>query len=57
MKEVDQFETYLGLSTLVGRAKYHLFTYLKVREWKKLQGWKGKMLSKVGKEVLIKAMA
>ena len=57
VKEVDQFETYLGLSTLVGRAKYHLFTYLKVREWKKLQGWKGKMLSKVGKEVLIKAMA
>ena len=57
VKEVDRFETYLGLSTLVGQAKYHSFTYIKDREWKKLQGWKGKMLSRVGKEVLIKVVA
>ena len=25
--------------------------------WKKLQGWEGKLLSQVGREVLIKAMA
>lgn len=57
VKEVDRFETYLGLPTLVGRAKYHSFAYLKDRVWKKLQGWKGKMLSRGGKEVLIKAVA
>ena len=57
VKEVDWFKTYLGLPTLVGRAKYHSFAYLKDRVWKKLQGWKGKMLSKAGKKVLIKAGA
>ena len=57
VKEVDRFESYLGLPTLEGRAKYHSFAFLKDRAWKKLQGWKGKMLSKAGKEVLIKAVA
>ena len=54
---MDRFDSYLGLPTLVGRAKYHTFAYLKERVWKKLQGWKGKMLSRAGKEVLIKAVA
>ena len=31
VKEVDRFETYLGLPTLVGHAKYHSFAYLKDR--------------------------
>jgi len=57
VKEVERFETYLGLPTLVGRAKYQNFSYLKDRVWKKLQGWKGCLLSKAGKEVLIKAVA
>jgi len=57
VKEVNKIETYLGLPTLVGRAKYHIFSYLKDRIWKKLQGWKGLMLSRAGKEILIKAMA
>ena len=54
---MDRFEKYLGLPMLVGRAKYHSFAYLKDRVWKKLQGWKGTMLSRGGKEVLIKAVA
>ena len=54
---MDRFDTYLGLPTLVGRAKYHTFSYIKDRVWKKLQGWKGKMLSRARKEVLIKAVA
>ncbi|KAL4610617.1 hypothetical protein ACB092_08G063900 [Castanea dentata] len=57
VKEVFHFETYLRLPTLIGRAKYHTFSNLKDRVWKKLQGWMGMLLSKAGKEVLIKAMA
>ena len=53
VQEVNRFESYLGLPTLVGSKKYHTFSYLKDRIWKKLQGWKGKMLSKANKEVLI----
>ena len=57
VKEVMKFESYFGLPTLIGRAKYHTFSYLKDRIWKKLQGWKGMMLSRAGKEILIKAVA
>ena len=57
VKEVMKFNSYLGLPTLIGRAKYHTFSYLKDRVWKKLQGWKGMMLSRAGKEILIKAVA
>lgn len=51
---VRQYEKYLGLPTLVGRAKKRSFMYLKERVWKKLQGWKEKMLSQAGRKVLIK---
>ena len=57
VKEVEWFESYLGLPTLVSRAKYQTFSFLMDRVWKKLQGWKGKLLSKARKEVLIKAVA
>ena len=57
VKEVNRIETYLSLPTLVGRAKYHTFSYLKDRIWKKLQGWKGLLLSRAGKEILIKVVA
>ena len=57
IKEVDRFESYLGLPILVGRSKYQTFAYLKDRVWKKIQGWKGQLLSRAGKEILIKAVA
>ena len=56
VKVVERFELYLGLPTLVGQAKYQTFSYLKDRVWKKLQGWKGMMLSRARKEVLIKVV-
>ena len=57
VKEADQFENYLGLPTLIRKAKYNTLSYSKDRIWKKLQGWKGMLLSRVGKEILIKAVA
>ena len=54
---MEKLDAYLGLPTLIGRRKYDTFSFIKERVWRKLQGWKGKLLSRVGKEVLIKAMA
>ena len=51
---IRQYEKCLGLPTLVSRAKKQRFIYLKERVWKKLQGWKEKLLSQAGREVLIK---
>ena len=36
--EVERFDTYLGLPSLIGCAKYQTFSFLKDRVWKKLQG-------------------
>ena len=47
----------MGLPSLVGRKKRNTFNEIKEKFSKKLTGWKEKMLSKVGKEVLIKAVA
>ena len=50
-------ERYLGLPVYVGISKRKTFEYLKDRVWKRIQGWKEKLLSKAGKEILIKAIA
>ena len=50
-------EKYLGLPSLVGRNKKNTFNSIKDKLRKKLAGWKGKLLSKAGKEVLIKVVA
>ena len=50
-------EKYLGLPTMIGRSKNDSMQSLKERVWKRVQGWKGRLLSKGGKEVLIKAVA
>jgi hypothetical protein len=50
-------EKYLGLPVYVGRSKTQIFAYLKERIWKKIQGWKERFLSRMGKDILIKACA
>ena len=53
---IRQYERYLGLPAFVGRAKRQGFAYIKERIWKKIQGWKEKLLSQAGREVLIKSV-
>ncbi|XP_050238375.1 uncharacterized protein LOC126687864 [Mercurialis annua] len=57
VQEVGHLPKYLGLPTVIGKSKKLIFGSLKERAWKKLKGWKEKMLSRAGKEVLIKAVA
>ena len=54
--EIKEYEKYLGLPTMVGRNKKESLIYIKERIWSKLQGWKEKLLSQVGREVLLKAI-
>ncbi|XP_074323028.1 uncharacterized protein LOC141659976 [Apium graveolens] len=48
---------YLGLSSLIGRAKKSVFNFIKERIWRKVQDWSHKNLSKAGKIVMIKNVA
>lgn len=50
-------EKYLGLHIIVGRNKKRAFVNLKDRVLKRIQGWRDKILSTGGKEILIKAVA
>ena len=54
--EIKEYEKYLGLPVVVGRNKKASLNYIKERVWGKLQGWKEKLLSQAGKEVLLKAV-
>lgn len=48
--------TYLGIPTDWGRSKKELFAWILARVNAKLAGWKEKLLTKAGKEVLIKSV-
>ncbi|GJN33981.1 hypothetical protein PR202_gb22612 [Eleusine coracana subsp. coracana] len=50
-------DKYLGLPVYVGQSKQNVFSYLKDRVWNTIQGWKEKLLSWDGNEILIKAVA
>jgi hypothetical protein len=54
---IKQYERYLGLPSFVGRAKYSSFAQIKERVWSKLKGWKEKLISQAGREILIKSVA
>ena len=48
---------YLGLPSIIGRSKKLIFAEIKDKVCQKLAGWKSKLLSMGGKEILIKAVA
>ena len=48
---------YLGLPSMIGRSKKQVFNEIKERVGKKLMGWKEKLLSIGGREILIKVVA
>ena len=54
---IRQYEKYLGLPSFVGRNRSESLTQIKERVWQKLKGWKEKLLSQAGREILIKAVA
>ena len=54
--EIKEYERYLGLPAVVGKNRMASLNYIKQRIWGKLQGWKEKLLSQTGREVLLKAV-
>lgn len=53
---IQHYEKYLVLPSFVGQNKMACFTQIKERIWARMQGWKEKLLSQAGKEVMIKAV-
>ena len=53
---IQHCEKYLGLPSFVGWNKTACFTQIKERIWARMQGWKEKLLSQAGKEVMIKVV-
>jgi hypothetical protein len=56
VKHVMGTGTYLGLPSMVGRSKKETFGFIKDRIWKKINSWRGRTLSKAGKDVMIKSV-
>ena len=54
--KIKEYEKYLGLPAVVGKNKKTSLNYIKERMWAKLQGWKEKLISQAGREILLKAM-
>ena len=54
--EIKEYERYLGLPAVVGKNRRASLNYIKERVWGKFQGWKEKLLSQAGREVLLKAV-
>lgn len=53
-QEADESTTYLGLPNIIGRNKNVVLGYLKNRMQTRIEGYEKKLLSKGGKEILLK---
>ena len=56
VSEVREYEKYRGLPAVVGRNKKASLNFIKERIWNRFQGWKEKLLSQAGREVLLKVV-
>ena len=54
---IQHHEKYLGLPPLIGKGKRKAFNGIKDQVGRHIAGWKGRLLSNAGREVLIKAVA
>lgn len=45
---------YLGLPSLIGSAWKKVFSLVKERAWKRIQGWRNCKISRIGKTIMIK---
>ena len=52
----DNHGLYLGLPSIMGKNKSGILSFVKEKGWKRLQGWRNKLLSRAGKEVLLKSV-
>ncbi|KAH9779368.1 reverse transcriptase domain-containing protein [Citrus sinensis] len=57
VQAIDNQRNYLRLPSHIGRSKIIVFRYIRDRVWKRLQGWNQKLLSRAGKEILLKTVA
>lgn len=57
VEAIESFGNYLGLPAVIGRSKKVIFSNLQDKLWKKIKGWKEKVLSQTGKEILLKYVA
>ena len=55
MRQVEQ-SRYLGLPLVIGRSKRQVFDFIRQKTIMKLKGWKERLLSQAGKEVLLKSV-
>lgn len=49
-------DSFLGLPSLIGRNKSEAFEFIKEKAWNRTKGWRNKMLSNAGKEILLKSV-
>ena len=56
-KSIEPFEKYVALPPIIGRGKKQACAEIKLCIQSKLNGWKTKLLSQAGREVLSKSVA
>ncbi|GAA0144405.1 hypothetical protein LIER_04862 [Lithospermum erythrorhizon] len=56
INEVPNQGKYLGLPSHIGKSKKEVFGFIHGRVDDKIKGWKGKLLSQAGREVMLKSI-